>query len=353
VPRDSGLFGIDDRVTSADPGVDAVAASIRPAEFGRTFARSRARRRWSAASVIALASVVTAHAGVLAAVAYQRNLPSFDAATEIPVEIVIEQTPAVAEPPARMAALPVETAPANELKAVEDPTIPEPRAAGAAEPPQAEPAAQTAEDYEEPERAFVAALPPEFSPAARAAQDAADARRAAETEQAAQAERARRERDRRAQRAAQEKAAQEKAEAERERRAESAARKLAEARRVEAKDKREQSVHARQQVASLSPQGRTPREAPRETFDAASYRAIVARAVSAAVGRSCPSAGGGRVVVALLINASGQIASASLSSASGNGALDSAAVAAVRRAGPFPTPSGRSNVSVPVAVTCR
>lgn len=88
-------------------------------------------------------------------------------------------------------------------------------------------------------------------------------------------------------------------------------------------------------------------------FDPASYRALVARAVRAAVGSRCSQAAGARVVIALTIGGSGAISSASVSSSSGNAAFDSASAAAVRRAGPFPPPSGRSAVSVPVAVSCR
>lgn len=88
-------------------------------------------------------------------------------------------------------------------------------------------------------------------------------------------------------------------------------------------------------------------------FDPASYRALVARAVRAAVGSRCSQAAGARVVVALTIGGSGAISSASVSSSSGNAAFDAASAAAVRRAGPFPPPAGRSGVSVPVAVSCR
>lgn len=91
----------------------------------------------------------------------------------------------------------------------------------------------------------------------------------------------------------------------------------------------------------------------RDDFDPAAYRAIIAHAVSAAVGAACPSAGAGRVVVALAIGGSGRISGVSLARASGNSALDAAALAAVRRAGPFPAPAGRAGVNVPVAVNCR
>ncbi|MFT4096089.1 MAG: TonB family protein, partial [Rhodoblastus sp.] len=88
-------------------------------------------------------------------------------------------------------------------------------------------------------------------------------------------------------------------------------------------------------------------------FDAASYRALVARAVRAAVGSRCAQAAGARVVIALTIGGSGAISSAGVASSSGNSAFDAASAAAVRRAGPFPPPTGRSAVSVPVAVSCR
>ncbi|HMN73558.1 MAG TPA: TonB family protein, partial [Rhodoblastus sp.] len=84
-----------------------------------------------------------------------------------------------------------------------------------------------------------------------------------------------------------------------------------------------------------------------------SYRALVARAVRAAVGSRCAQAAGARVVIALTIGHSGAISSAGVASSSGNGAFDAASATAVRRAGPFPPPTGRSAVSVPVVVSCR
>jgi len=88
-------------------------------------------------------------------------------------------------------------------------------------------------------------------------------------------------------------------------------------------------------------------------FDAASYRALVARAVRAAVGSRCSLGAGSRVVIALSIGRSGAVSGASISSPSGNSAFDAASLAAVRRAGPFPPLQGRSGVSVPVGVACR
>jgi TolA protein len=149
--------------------------------------------------------------------------------------------------------------------------------------------------------------------------------------------------------AVREERAEERRAAEKERRAQEL---RADAKRDAANAQREKRAQESRRVASLAP----PQDAGvsrGDSFDAASYRRIVARAVSAAVARSCPASGGGRVVVALVIGGAGQISAASLSGPSGNAALDSAAVAAVRRAGPFPAPTGRSTVSVPVAVTCR
>lgn len=94
-------------------------------------------------------------------------------------------------------------------------------------------------------------------------------------------------------------------------------------------------------------------EAAGSGFDAASYRAIIARAVKAAVGSKCSFGAGSRVVIALTIGRTGAISGVGIATSSGNGAFDAASLSAVRSAGPFPPPTGRSSVSVPVGVSCR
>jgi periplasmic protein TonB len=319
--RDAALFGMPDRASLNGGDV----GSVRPSAFGGLFPRSSAKWRWSAASILTVASVAAAHAGLIMAVAAnQRDAPDRESGIEIPIEIVVEALPAASDEPAVVAARSVETAPPSDLRMDEEATAQPGSTIDVPEPARTEAAAKDIEP-EEAEHAWVATLPPAFASAAPATREAPEARSASRAHRARNAGR-------------------EKSHAEPERRAEP--------RKAEGEQKREMTARARLQLASISP-GHAERDAQRAQFDAASYRAIVARAVSAAVGRSCPATGGGRVVVALLINSSGQIASASLSGASGNAALDSAAVAAVRRSGPFPAPSSRSNVSVPVAVTCR
>ncbi|MCB1535303.1 MAG: TonB family protein [Rhodoblastus sp.] len=104
---------------------------------------------------------------------------------------------------------------------------------------------------------------------------------------------------------------------------------------------------------AATPGAHAARTARTNDFDAASYRALVARAVRAAIGSRCSLGAGSRVVIALSIGRSGAISAASISSPSGNSNFDAASLAAVRRAGPFPPLQGRSGVSVPVGVACR
>lgn len=152
---------------------------------------------------------------------------------------------------------------------------------------------------------------------------------------------------------------------ERERAAERAQARDEQRRAAARAEERRRVAHAgaaeRQTAGARKAVGRPAAEAPAArsragdngAFDASAYRALVARAVRAAVGSRCSQGAGSRVVVALVIGRTGAISSASVTSSSGNSAFDAASAAAVRSAGPFPAPTGRSAVSVPVAVSCR
>ncbi|MDE2361385.1 MAG: TonB family protein [Hyphomicrobiales bacterium] len=320
-------FEFADATPLPTPDADARAAAIRPGAVDRTLA-STTRAPWRASRKTGLAIALAAHSALLAGVLMWRAEASLSAADEeIPIEIVVESPGAVADP------APPASQPAVPPMAALDAEQPAPAPSDAA--PQATPPAAT-ETSTEPQAETTAARvapPVERSDEALLARERAAAARAA-AERRAETERERKLQVRRA--------------AERE--------EKQQARRAAERAQREQATRERQRVASLSPDagaGRAARAAPHDAFDAASYRAIVARAVSIAVARACPSGERGRVVVALTIGASGRIAGVALGGSSGDGALDAAALGAVRRAGPFPAPAGRSSVIVPVAVTCR
>ena len=259
---------------------------------------------------------------------------------EIPVEIVVETAAQggstdVSSRPDTTAAAPAPPEPA-EPTAMQGEAQPEATSVAAA------PAAPAPNDADDKRLTMAALAPPPAAPAV----DAALAGQAARKE--AEAARRRREDQEHARRIEREKRAQ----ARQTEREAVAREQRAEARRAAAAQSRESAAQERRRVASLGQSGGAG-ETRGDAFDAAAYSQIIKRAVIAAVARACPHGGGGRVVVALKIGAAGQIAAASMSASSGDGAIDSAAVAAVRRAGPFPAPAGRSSVSVPVAVTCK
>lgn len=111
----------------------------------------------------------------------------------------------------------------------------------------------------------------------------------------------------------------------------------------EAKDKQQKAalqqggVTARARSGSVASSGRVSAS----TGDMLGYKARV----NARVAGNKPSSGGGRgtATVSFGVSGSGGLAYARLKSSSGSAALDSAAVAAVRRAAPFPpTPTGGS-----------
>jgi periplasmic protein TonB len=324
-------FEFVDAAPLANPAADAFAATIRPCDIGAPLAPA-VRAAWSTQRGTSLVAALLVHASLLAAIVAWRQtggaLPAFE---EIPVEIVIDAPAPEPETPITEAAV-APPAPAAEqtetphAEAAANPLAP------AQEEQQQQPVVATLEPSPAPDAALVAEQQARAEALRRRAEDAARQKRE-EIARRREAERVAAEREKRVD----------------ERRADE---RRIEARRAAAQQQLQKRAQERQRVASLAP-SHGAGASQGDAFDAASYRQIVARAVTAAVARSCPSSGGGRVVVALVIGASGHIAGASLSGASGNAALDSAAVAAVRRAGPFPAPTGRSSVSVPVAVTCR
>ena len=297
-------FDVGAAAPTANPAADAVAAAVRPRDFGGPAPVAARNAAWPGARVKALAVALMVHGALVSgALAWRQTAYSADAVEEIPVEVVVEAQPSAVDP------APAATVGASALQP--------PPAEAPPERPQAETFA--------PASSIVAA------PVDKEAESEAVRDRAREAD--------RRKQEGFAQRQA-EKRAQEKIAAEH-------------ARREQARRAAEQQQEKRLRVASIATASHAARDATRDAFDAASYAAIVKRGVAAAVARACPSGGGGRVLVSLVIGASGHVASASLTGPSGNGAFDAAAVAAVRRAGPFPSPAGRSSVSVPVAVTCR
>lgn len=324
------------------PTVDAIASVTRPRDFGAAVGSWRRREPQARGRALALAVVLLAHAGALAAVAfYQRAPRATEDFEEIPIEIVVAAEPAsvapqapAEAPPRRSARLDIPAAP----DAAEIPLAVEQDAAQAREQRVAASIARAAVLADEPPASLAV-----DNEAARAAQ-AAEAARAEAARLAEMAHR--RERDR----------ARREAEAERQR-SQRAAAARAEARRetveLQRRAARQEASARRERVARLESGRTATRLAPQDAFNAASYRSIVASRVRGALSRACAAGGGGRVVVALTIGASGEIAGVSLASASGNRAIDAAAVAAVRSAGSFPPPSGRARVSVPLALTCR
>lgn len=329
-----------------NPAADAFAATIRPGDLAPAATApvetgARALGGFLASGAFHGAALA---ATLILAVAGQSAPPA-----EIPVEIVVEAQPqAQAEqpkiPPAGQAAPAPQEPPAPDPAVAGPPPPPAPLAraeSAPAEPAPAEPPPVELAPEPAPRVAAIEPAPPQAAPVpdpetVRRAQ--ADENRRQAAKQAKQA----------ASEAAEEKAREraEKRRLEEKRRARAAARVRHE---TETRDRPEQAP-APVRLAARAPVGAA---GLRDDFDAGAYRAVVARAVSAAVGSTCPGAGAGRVVVALSIAASGRIAGAALTRPSGDAAFDSAALAAVRRAGPFPPPAGRAGVNVPVAVNCR
>ncbi|MFO1134997.1 MAG: TonB family protein [Rhodoblastus sp.] len=321
---------------------DAIAAAARPRDLAPPPSKSEGAQIPAALRARTLSMVVAAHAAILlaGAFAWRASLPTPEAIEEIPVEIVVEGADAMREP-----ALVDAPAPPPPVAAMQDSAATD---AADAQPPQQAateaPAQRQAEDDDAASHLQATApadqaITPEQSARAVKPAPSAEAARAAEIEQERREAAARRRAEARAARLA-----EERAEVERERRAQ--------AKRAAERERQAQAAQERRRIAARSMAAEPARPAA-SAFDAAAYRSIVARAVASSASRSCPAGGGGRVVVALMIAPSGRVASASLSSASGNSVLDAAALAAVRRAGPFPAPSNRASVSVPVVVVCR
>ena len=331
-----------DAPVAPHPIADALAAAVRPRDLASP-PRLEKTAPWLSPRTLTI--VVAGHAALLvvAALTWRAVLPAGgETIQEIPVEIVIEATSdarsSIAEPVTAQAEAARDMATPSAAESVMS-AVPEAQTETMAQPADG----GTARD---PRAVAEPSAPQDSAPAdTRLAEMAAQM----QAQRAAQADQERRDAaaHQRAKRLAQERAAQiaeERADIERERRAQ--------AKRAAERDLQAQAAQDRRRMAARSlGVEQTQRAAP--AFDAAGYRAIVARTVSAATSRSCSAGGGGRVVVALMIGPSGRVASASLSSASGNSMLDAAALGAVRRAGPFPAPSNHASVSVPVVVICR
>ena len=329
-------------------------------------------------AIAAGASGVLHAAALLGFVHFGRPaLGDIGAEQEIPIEIVIESgaRPEAASAPEQAADTPAKAEEAPQVAAASPPEIAPPppqEAADAAPPPSpgpaqptpAEPPPLAAASPAPNQQAAIEATPevrpnstPTPRPPARIERDKQEpVDKAVQRELRRQAERRAIERARAEQhmRQAREEAERRAAEREQRRKAArlSAARAQAERRAERAEARRMAAVE--RGGAGSRPAAASGAHVSRATdFDAASYRALVARAVRAAVGSRCSLGAGSRVVIALSIGRSGAVSGASISSPSGNSAFDAASLAAVRRAGPFPPLQGRSGVSVPVGVACR
>ncbi|MDE2361270.1 MAG: TonB family protein [Hyphomicrobiales bacterium] len=326
---------------------DAAASNIRPSDFDAMSLAAAAPAEFSR-QALAVGAAVALHACLCLGLLHfaRASMSGGDVDLEIPIEVVIDSgatANAVAETRPARAPDRTESAPQQ---------TPEP-----AEAPAAAPAPTVEAERRAPDTSAAAApAPPKAD-----VPDAAAARELA----AREAQRVEMERARRARQLALERARLREREEERARRAAEQARAEANDRRAaaRAREKRaaqialasRESARATAARANAAPAATAARPHGDATsgFDAASYRALIARAVRAAVGATCSEGAGSRVVIALTIGRTGAIASASIASASGNSAFDAASVAAVRRAGPFPPPTGRARVSVPVGVACR
>ena len=329
-------------------------------------------------AIAAGASGVLHAAALLGFVHFGRPaLGDIGAEQEIPIEIVIESgaRPEAASAPEQAADTPAKTEEAPQVAAASPPenAPPPPQEAadaapppspGPAQPTPAEPPPLAAASPAPNQQAAIEATPevrpnstPTPRPPARIERDEQEpVDKAVQRELRRQAERRAIERARAEQhmRQAREEAERRAAEREQRRKAArlSAARAQAERRAERAEARRMAAVE--RGGAGSRPAAASGAHVSRATdFDAASYRALVARAVRAAVGSRCSLGAGSRVVIALSIGRSGAVSGASISSPSGNSAFDAASLAAVRRAGPFPPLQGRSGVSVPVGVACR
>lgn len=301
-----------------------------------------------AAFAVSIALHVCLVAGALRLAADNSSFGDSD--LETPIEIVVGQTPEAgadvasaaqsdaipdaAPSPAKAAEKPAPTDAAAEAGPAEQPAQANvrepPRTAAPAEPDGASPASE--------------ATGPAFAQAQQRARAREQARREAIARRAAERERLE------AERATARRDAREKALAERRRAARAEERRNAQASPGE---RRTDAGVPRAAAGGAARETKPARVGDGDGFDAAAYRALVARAVRAAVGSRCSQAAGARVVIALTIGRAGAISSAVIASSSGNGGFDAASASAVRSAGPFPPPTGRAAVSVPVAVSCR
>lgn len=359
LPRRDRGFEKEAPRASPDDGPMTEIATVDFFHAPRIAARFEATRLAIAAS----ASAALHAAALLGFVHFGRPALGVNGADqEIPIEIVIDnsarQEPAAAAERIADVQDKAEVAPQGATTAPTPPPASPQAASDAAPPPVA--AVPPARDQRTPgeptldTKSDASSPPPPPAPVARAKQEAIGnavqmdqkhAERRGAIEQA-RAEKHTRQAHEQAERRA----------AERERRREAARRSAA---RAEAEQRAERAEARRMAAVERGGAGSRPAaasgaHAARVTdFDAASYRALVARAVRAAVGSRCSLGAGSRVVIALSIGRTGAISGASISSPSGNAAFDAASLAAVRRAGPFPPLQGRSAVSVPVGVACR
>jgi TonB family protein len=315
-------------VEAPNPAADAIAATIRPRDLGAVWRGADISPNRNAGRTTTLGASFAFHAAICAVLVFfaHAGVADGDPLGEIPIEVIVEAARAPA------------------VGADDPPPSPPEQTAELQEPPPSDPQPDAPRSENVVEPAPVIESPPVIERQKPAASEIAATEIAAQDEsrqdewrKKALAEAARRNEELRRRD---------------EDRARAKARQEADARRRAAE--RAVTVTRRERTASLTrADAASAREGRRDLFDAASYRSLVARAVTSAVGRTCSAGAGRRVVVALTIGSSGGVVSASLSSSSGNSAFDSAAVAAVRRSGPFPPPAGRSSVSVPVAVACR
>lgn len=362
---DAPLFAQLTAETARTLPAQTLAADLRPADFGPMLAVGAAT---SAPDLVPLALAVLIHAsaclGLLQfATGGARVETGFD---EEPIEVVMDTAAGASVVPERSALetpAPSAEAPAKAdaaPRADRDMTTPETARADAPAAAMAALSAQPAAKTPEAERLVQApdAEPMREAPAPRlqAREQAQEQARALEKTQAEE----RRKRQMQARLAAERAEARETQRLEKERaRARSEAQQRERERRQSARaalDANRGETQAAQPhggAASSRTAALREAEAAGGGFDAASYRAIIARAVKAAVGSKCSFGAGSRVVIALTIGRSGAIGSVGIASSSGNGAFDAASLSAVRSAGPFPPPTGRSSVSVPVGVSCR
>ncbi|MDE2577285.1 MAG: TonB family protein [Hyphomicrobiales bacterium] len=316
-------------LAAATPAADALAAAIRPADFG-AFLTKTPKAPWTATRFLTRAGALVAHAALFAALVYFEIGGGYaeQPVEEIPVEVIVEEPPAAEPPAAAQPAQPMQEAMPTPAQPAEPPASePPPVAAPAPPPPEAAAPAL-------PDEAALALQRREREKAKQREREKAEARAQERAEARAQERR------------------REQAEAARQAHEEAAREKRVEARRKSLENARREQAARRAAAREGQSQARGSGAGARDMFDPNAYRAIVLARVSSVATRVC-AGHKGRAVVALTIGSSGRISGASIARSSGDGGLDAAAVAAMRGVGGFPPPTGRPSVSIPVAVVCR